>query len=141
MHDPEAKDEALAKRRAERDALRSDVLTGLGSPRERSTEELLAVYQAAQMAFDAWSPPGWIEHDHDDHSVFSMLDRESERAWFVMEAVVGELVNRWPDRINDRQELLCALADWQHKCDDEPEVAQAILKLVLASKHLRDAAA
>ena len=58
-----------------------------------------------------------------------------------MEAIVGELVSRWPDRIQRAERASQRPVDWQDKCDDQPAVAHAILKLVQDSKHLRDAAA
>lgn len=121
--------------KADREAMRRDVLDKLGSPKERSTDELMSLYAAASDAWDAWSPPADIDPRKGEWS--DIFDRECQRAWELMEAVTAELVHRWPDRLSTRHHLLFLLADWYHKCNDNPDLAPAMLKLLMEDKCFR----
>lgn len=128
--------EIVSKWKADREALKRDVLSSLGSPGELSTEALFSVYEAARVAFGAWAPPAdW--GDPEPYTWADIYERESQRAWEVMETAAEELASRRPDNLAQRHKLLALLADWHWHCDDNPNIARAILNLTMDSKHWR----
>lgn len=83
--------------KADREAMTRDVLDSI-NVESRSTEELILIYEAADIGFGAWAPP----MIHGAEALVSPWTRESERAFVVMEAIAEKLADATPNRSGER---------------------------------------
>lgn len=125
--------DSIARFTEDRRALERDVLAFL-AVESRSFEELLALYDAAKAARDAWDN---IEYDQTEPWTCNIWAREGERAFTVMQAVADRLAETQPpDNMACRHTLIATLADWQAHCNDNPNIPRILLRLMAEDREV-----